>query len=124
MDEQEILAVVRTLMAYERNYLSIERTQLAQLRTGLTLALIIPPAAATLQFAFDFFPKNDYIGSVVYIFLGILILYGIWMASHAYFGLKETRKIQNKIKGQELEFMRKSSVFNTILEEIVVKNKK
>ena len=54
MDEQEVLAVVRTLLAYERNYLSIERTQLAQLRTGLTLALITPPAAATLAYAFEF----------------------------------------------------------------------
>ncbi len=48
MDEQEVLDVIRTLLGYERNYLAIERTQLAQLRTGITLALVIPPAAATL----------------------------------------------------------------------------
>ncbi len=124
MEEQEVLAVVRTLMAFERNYLSIERTQLSQLRTGLTLALITPPAAATLQFAFDFVPKNDYIGAVVYIFLAVLTLYGFWMALNAYFRLKETRKIQDKIKEQQLEVIRKSSVFNAILEDILVKKKK
>ena len=80
MDEQEVLAVVRTLMAYERNYLSIERTQLAQLRTGLTLSLITPPAAATLAYAFDFLPRNYYLSIVVYIFLAIITLYGIWMS--------------------------------------------
>jgi uncharacterized membrane protein YidH (DUF202 family) len=46
LDEQETLAVIRTLLAYERNYQAIERTQLAELRTGLSLALITPPAAA------------------------------------------------------------------------------
>jgi hypothetical protein len=121
MDEQEVLAVVRTLLAYERNYLSIERTQLAQLRTGLTLALITPPAAATLAYAFEFLPRNYYISIIVYIFLAIINFYGIWMALNSYFGLKQTRKIQNKIQERELEVIRKSSGINALLEDVLNK---
>lgn len=121
MDEQEVLAVVRTLLAYERNYLSIERTQLAQLRTGLTLALITPPAAATLAYAFEFLPKNYTISIVIYIFLIIFTLYGIWMSLHAYFGLKETRKIQKIIRKRQLEVVGKSGAINTLLEDILSK---
>jgi hypothetical protein len=124
MDEQEILAVVRTLLAYERNYLSIERTQLAQLRTGLTLSLVTPPAAATLAYVFDFLPKNYYISIVVYIFLAMITLYGIWMALHAYFGLRETRKIQSKIQERQLEVVGKSDAINTLLRDILDKTKK
>ena len=121
MDEQEVLAVVRTLLAYERNYLSIERTQLAQLRTGLTLALITPPAAATLAYAFEFLPRNYYISIVVYIFLAIITFYGIWMALNSYFGLKQTRKIQNKIQEREVEVIRKSTGISNLLEDIINK---
>ena len=121
MEEQEVLAVIRTLLAYERNYLSIERTQLAQMRTGLTLALVAPPAAATLTYAFEFLPSNTYISMVVYISLAIITLYGIWMSIHSYFGLKETRKIQSKIKKRQLEIIGKSSTVGTLLEDILVK---
>ena len=121
MDEQEVLAVVRTLLAYERNYLSIERTQLAQLRTGLTLALITPPAAATLAYAFEFLPRDYYISIVVYIFLAVITIYGIWMALNSYFGLKQTRKIQNKIQKQEVEVIRKSSEISALLEDVLNK---
>jgi hypothetical protein len=124
MDEQEVLAIIRTLLAYERNYLSIERTQLAQLRTGLTLALITPPAAATLAYAFDFFPKNNYISICVYFFLAIITLYGAWMALHSYFGVKKTRKIEKKIQERQFEVMGKSSTVSTLLEDILEENKK
>jgi len=124
MDEQEVLAVVRTLLAYERNYLSSERTQLAQLRTGLTLALITPPAAATLAYAFEFLPRDYYVSIVVYIFLIIITLYGIWMSLSAYFGLKETRKIQNKIQKRQLEVIGKSNAIDALLEDILTNNKK
>jgi len=111
-------------LAYERNYLSIERTQLAQLRTGLTLSLVIPPAAATLAYAFDFLPRNYYLSIVVYIFLAIITIYGIWMSLHSYFGLKETRKIRKKIQQRQIEVIGNSSAINTLLEDIVTSNKK
>lgn len=124
MDEQEVLAVIRTLLAYERNYLSIERTQLSQLRTGLTLALVSPPAAAALSYAFEFLPSTSYIILVIYVFLAIITLYGVWMSLHSYFGLKETRKIQGKIRKRQLEIIGKSSTINALLEDILAKDKK
>ena len=124
MDEQEVLAVVRTLMAYERNYLSIERTQLAQLRTGLTLSLITPPAAATLAYAFDFLPRNYYISIVVYIFLIIITLYGIWMSINSFYKLKDTRRVQSRIHQRQLEVIGKSRMINTLFEDILTNEKK
>ena len=120
MDEQEVLAVVRTLLAYERNYLSIERTQLAQLRTGLTLALITPPAAATLAYAFEFLPKDYYISVVVYFFLAIITVYGIWLSLRSYFGLKKTRKTRLKIQQRQLEVIGQSSAINVLLSDILI----
>ena len=124
MDEQEVLAVVRTLLAYERNYLSIERTQLAQLRTGLTLSLITPPAAATLAYAFDFLPKNYYISIVVYIFLIIITLYGVWMSINSFYKLKDTRRVQSRIHQRQLEVIGKSSMINALFEDFLTNEKK
>ncbi len=124
MDEQEVLAVVRTLMAYERNYLSIERTQLAQLRTGLTLSLITPPAAATLAYAFDFLPKNYYISIIVYIFLIIITCYGVWMSINSFYKLKDTRSVQSRIRQRQLEVIGKSSLIDTLFEDLLTKEKK
>jgi hypothetical protein len=120
MDEQAVLAIVRTLLAYERNYLSIERTQLAQLRTGLTLALIAPPAAATLAYAFDFLPRDYYISMVVYVFLAIITFYGIWMSLRSYIGLKKTRKTQLKIHHRQLEVIGKSIAIKAVLSDILI----
>lgn len=124
MDEQEVLAVVRTLLAYERNYLSIERTQLAQLRTGITLALITPPAAATLAYAFDFLPRNYYISIIVYIFLIIITCYGVWMSINSFYKLKDTRRVQSRIRQRQLEVIGKSSLINTLFEDLQVNEKK
>ncbi len=121
MNDQEVLAIVRTLLAYERNYLSVERTQLAELRTGLALALITPPAAATYKFIFDSLPKEYYISMVIYVFLAIITLYGILMALNAYFGLKKTRKIKKKIQERELEIAKKSTSVNMLLGDIIFK---
>jgi LEA14-like dessication related protein len=122
MDEQEVLAVLRTLLAYERNYLAIERTQLAQLRTGLTLALIPPPAAATLAYALEFLPKNYYISIIVYIFLAIITVYGIWMSVRSYFLLKKTRVIQARIQKRQREVAEQSRSVKTLLEGILIEN--
>jgi uncharacterized membrane protein YidH (DUF202 family) len=118
MDEQEALAVIRTLLAYERNYQSIERTQLAQFRTGLSLALITPPAAATLAYAFEFLPQNYLASVVVYVFLGLLVVYGVYMALSAFLGLRKTRKVQNKIRQRQKEVIAKSDAAKKLLDDL------
>ncbi len=118
MDEQEALAVIRTLLAYERNYQSIERTQLAQLRTGLSLALITPPAAATLAYAFEFLPENYAVSVFVYVFLILIMIYGVWMATAAFIGLRKTRRIQSKIQARKKQVVSQSRAAQTLLQDL------
>ena len=116
LDEQEALALIRTLLAYERNYQSIERTQLAQLRTGLSMALITPPAAATLAYAFEFLPKNYVVSIVVYVFLAVIVVYGVWMALTSFLALRKTRRIQKKIAERKRQVMEQSSTAKALLD--------
>jgi uncharacterized membrane protein YidH (DUF202 family) len=118
LDNQEALAVIRTLLAYERNYQSIERTQLAQLRTGLSLALITPPAAATLVYAFEFLPKDYAVSIVVYVFLALIVIYGVWMTVIASVALRKTRRIQKKIAMRKRKVMTQSSAAKALLDDL------
>jgi|WetSurMetagenome_2_1015567.scaffolds.fasta_scaffold76681_2 uncharacterized membrane protein YidH (DUF202 family) len=124
MDEQEVLAVIRTLLAYERNYLAIERTQLAQLRTGLAIALIVPPAAATYAYAFEFLPKNSYVDIVIYVFLALITFYGIYMCIHSYLGLRQTRRIERKLQKRQAEIIKQSPSITALLDDILPKQQK
>jgi uncharacterized membrane protein YidH (DUF202 family) len=118
LDEQEALAVIRTLLAYERNYQSIERTQLAQLRTGLSLALIVPPAAATLAYAFEFLPNDSVVSIIVYAFFVAIVVYGVWMALAASIALRKTRRIQEKIRNRKKLVMGQSNAAKTLLDDL------
>ena len=118
MDEQEALAVIRTLLAYERNYQSIERTQLAQLRTGLSLALIVPPAAATMAYAFELLPNDSAVSIIVYIFLGVIVVYGAWMALTATITLRKTRRIQKKIAERKKQVMAQSKSSKLLFDDL------
>jgi uncharacterized membrane protein YidH (DUF202 family) len=118
LDEQEALAVIRTLLAYERNYQSIERTQLAQLRTGLSLALIVPPAAATMAYAFELLPNDSLVSIIVYTFLSVVVAYGVWMALAASAALRKTRRIQKKIQDRKKLVMNQSNAAKTLLDDL------
>lgn len=118
LDEQEALAVIRTLLAYERNYQSIERTQLAQLRTGLSLALITPPAAATLAYAFEFLPNDNVVSVIVYTFLTLVVAYGVWMAITAFIALRKTRRIQKKIRDRKKRVMGQSKAAEALFDDL------
>jgi uncharacterized membrane protein YidH (DUF202 family) len=124
VNEQEVLAVIRTLLALERNYLAVERTQLAQLRTGLTLALIGPPAAATFAYVQILVPEAFYLEWVASSFLVILTVVGVWMSYKAYVGLKVTRKMQKQIRMREVEISGKSEAINAVLYDIIGQEKK
>jgi uncharacterized membrane protein YidH (DUF202 family) len=118
LDEQTALATIRTLLAYERNYQSIERTQLAQLRTGLSLALITPPAAATLAYAFELLPNDYFVSVIVYVFLTIIVVYGIWMALTSSLALRKTRRIQKKIIERKRKVTTQSSVAMALFDDL------
>jgi uncharacterized membrane protein YidH (DUF202 family) len=106
-------------LAYERNYQSIERTQLAQLRTGLSFALIAPPAAATLAYAFEFLPKDNVVSVTVYVFLAVIVAYGVWMALAASIALRKTRHIQRKIAERKKQVMAQSVAAKTLLGDLI-----
>jgi len=116
LDEQETLAVIRTLLAYERNYQAIERTQLAQLRTGLSLVLITPAGAATLAYLFEVLPQNFAASVVVFFFLALIVIYGVWMAVNSFIGLRKTRQVQKKILQRQKEVIEQSNVAKEFLE--------
>ena len=50
VNEQQVLAKVRTLLALERNYLAEERTALAEFRTGLALMFIGPTVGTIIAY--------------------------------------------------------------------------
>jgi uncharacterized membrane protein YidH (DUF202 family) len=92
MDENLQLALIRTLLAAERNYLAVERTQLSQLRTGLSIALISPSVAATFTFIISYVPEPIQLELVVFFFLLVLTIYGIYFSFSSYHKLKEYPK--------------------------------
>jgi len=110
MDEQEILAIIRTLLALERNYLAIERTDLAKLRTGLALMLIGPSASTALVYVQNFTPFTEpfYIEWLAYLFFILIAFFGAWLTYSAYSQLKSTKNMLKEIRIQEIEFAKKS----------------
>ena len=55
INESEVLAKIRTLLALERNHLAEERTALAEFRTGLALAVIGPTTGTLMVFLISIF---------------------------------------------------------------------
>lgn len=123
MNDKRELDLIRTLLALERNYLAVERTQLAQLRTGLTIALIAPPAATAFAYLFTFFPRPFSLDLFTYIFLTFVTIFGIYTTYNAYTGLKRTRNIQDKIRRQEIEIIETSEVAKLCFGNVLTKGK-
>ncbi len=119
MDDNTLLALIRTLLAAERNYLAIERTQLSQLRTGLSLAVIAPSATATFSYAFSYFPENFQFEIVIYIFLTALTLFGVYMSISSYRKMSETRRIRKIIHSREKEVMAEAEFLEKYLKDIL-----
>jgi len=119
LDDTTLLALIRTLLAAERNYLAVERTQLSQLRTGLSLAVIAPSAAATLSYAFSYFPENFQFEIIFYIFLTALTLFGTYMSISSYRKLSETRRVQKIIRNRETEIMAEAEFLKQYFKDIL-----
>lgn len=99
----DVLAQLRTLFALERNYLAEERTQLAKLRTGLSLALFVPPIyiyITSIQSSFSLYALLLFI-----IFLIPIIIWSIFMIMHSRSDLKKIRKKKALVKYREEEII-------------------
>jgi uncharacterized membrane protein YidH (DUF202 family) len=120
MSEQDILAVVRTLFALERNYLAEERTALSELQAGLALALIGPSATTVLTYVINFTPFSEpyIVELIIYTIFALITIIGIGITYHAYRELRNTRRIIKRIKSKELDYAKKSATFDLLLKDI------
>jgi uncharacterized membrane protein YidH (DUF202 family) len=123
LDESLQLALIRTLLATERNYLALERTQLSQLRTSQSLAVIAPSAAATLAYIFSRIPEPINFELIVYVLLIIVTVYGIYTSLSSYKKLRKTRSIRRIIRKRELEVIELGESAKLYLRDILLLDK-
>ena len=123
MDESLQLALIRTLLATERNYLALERTQLSQLRTSQSLAVIAPSAAATLAYIFSRIPEPFNFEFIAYVLLIILTSYGLYTSLSGYKKLRKTRDIRRLIRKRELELVEQGEFAKSYLRDILLLDK-
>jgi uncharacterized membrane protein YidH (DUF202 family) len=119
LDDNIRLALIRTLLAAERNYLAIERTQLSQLRTGLSLAVIPPSVAATLLYAISFIHETFLLEIILYVFLAALTISGVYLSVLSYRKLSKTRAIQMLIHKRELEVIAEAESLKHYFKDIL-----
>ncbi len=103
---------MRTLLALERNYLAEKRTQLAKLRTGLALALILPPFYLFIISIEIEIPLVFII--FFYIFLILNAIYGVWMVFGSRSQLKKLRKKIKLVKKKEKQIFNSSKAINEL----------
>ena len=117
VNEQEVLAKIRTLLALERNYLAEERTALAEFRTGLALTLIGPAASTVLAYVLAGLPTEEAIifDLLNFAFFSILTIIGIWTSIHSRSKLKMIRKKKRIIKDREVAMINSSKAIHDLL---------
>jgi uncharacterized membrane protein YidH (DUF202 family) len=123
LDENLQLALIRTLLATERNYLALERTQLSQLRTSQSLAVIAPSAAATLAYIFSRISEPFNFEFIAYLLLIIVTIYGVYTSLSAYKKLRKTRGIRRIIRKRELEVIEQGEFVKLYLKDILLLDK-
>ena len=100
-DESMMLSRMRTLLALERNFLAEERTALAEFRTGLALILIGPPTSIIYISSSLQMSTALWMNIILYIFIGFIVIWGIYMTVRAYKKAKLLRFERKKIKDRE-----------------------
>ena len=123
MNDKTRLALIRTLLAEERNYISIQRTALSELRTGISLAIIAPSTAATLTYILNVFVAEtttpiEIIISIISIFLTI---FGIYLTIYSYSELKKARAVQRLIRNQEIKLIEGSELTKDYCKDMMSK---
>jgi uncharacterized membrane protein YidH (DUF202 family) len=119
LDDVTRLSLIRTLLAAERNYMAIERTQLSELRTGSTLALIAPTVASALPYFFSSYLVTTYVEIAVYILLTALTIFGIYISVNSYKKLKRAEAVQKLIRSRQREIANEMEITKTYFEDIM-----
>jgi uncharacterized membrane protein YidH (DUF202 family) len=117
VNEQQVLAKIRTLLALERNYLAEERTAMAEFRNGLALTVIGPTASTIIAYALSVFTVDQsFVLDVLnFVFFSILTIVGIWISFRSQAKLKIIKKKKATIKKRTTEISKSSKeIFNLL----------
>lgn len=117
VNEQEVLAKVRTLLALERNYLAEERTALAEFRTGLALMFIGPTVGTIIAYALSILAVDQSIilDTINLTFFSIVTVLGVWIIFRSQSKLKIIRKKKKTIKRRIIEISKNSEEIYDLL---------
>jgi len=117
INEQEVLAKIRTLLALERNYLAEERTAMAEFRNGLALIVIGPAVSTIIAYTLSVFTveKSIFLDVLNFAFFGILSIVGIWISFRSQSKLRIIRKKKANIKNRTIEISKSSKEIYNLL---------
>ena len=117
VNEQEVLAKIRTLLALERNFLAEERTALAEFRNGLALTVIGPTVSTIIAYILSLFTVEPSILFDIFnfTFFSVLTIIGVWTSIQSQAKLKKIRKNKIKIKNRTLEISKSSEAIYNLL---------
>jgi len=124
VNEQEVLAKIRTLLALERNYLAEERTALAEFRNGLALIIIGPTVSTIIAYMLSVFnaQKSILLDALNFAFFTILTTVGIWISFRSQSKLKIIKKKKATIKKRTIEISKSSKEIYNLLRDCVEDN--
>jgi uncharacterized membrane protein YidH (DUF202 family) len=110
VNEQEVLAKIRALLALERNFLADERTALAEFRTGWAITLIDPTVSTLIAYVLSVFTVDQTVVLVVlnFTFFSVLIIFGVWTIFRSQSKLKIIRRKKMTIKKRIIEISKSS----------------
>jgi uncharacterized membrane protein YidH (DUF202 family) len=110
VNEQEVLAKIRPLLALERNFLADERTALAEFRTGWAITLIDPTVSTLIAYVLSVFTVDQTVVLVVlnFTFFSVLIIFGVWTIFRSQSKLKIIRRKKMTIKKRIIEISKSS----------------
>ncbi len=120
-NEQEILSILRTLLALERNFLAEERTCLAEFRTGLAFIVLGPVIGTVLAYIFSSLALEEALlyDLISFICISIITGLGIRITLRSRSQLKEIRKKKNALKVRQSEITKSSKVINDLLGDCI-----
>ena len=120
-NEQEILSILRTLLALERNFLAEERTCLAEFRTGLAFIVLGPVVGTILVYIFSSLALEEALlyDLINFILITMITGFGIWITLRSRSQLKEIRKKKNALKVRQSEITKSSKVINDLLGDCI-----
>ena len=117
VNEQEVLAKIRTLLALERNYLAEERTAMAEFRNGLALTVIGPTMSTIIAYILSVFTveKSILLDLLNFAFFSILTIVGIWISFRSQSKLRILKKKKATIKKRTIEISKSSKEIYNLL---------